>query len=424
MIKNILRGSLLYSSGLLLGRLSGYLRELIIADKFSVSQKADSILLLLTFPDFITNLLSVTTIGAVLIPLFNASASNSGEIIRSASKTMLRLSVLFLAINFIVLKLLYPGPLSNQIFIASLSVIPNVLAAVLISFLNYRMRFFVASLGTLIFNASLIIFIMLFYRSVEMIAIGVIIAAAIRLLSVYLDVRYSRSRQPLPTGESAPVNISFKKMVITIFSNGLFFFIPLVDKIFASKLSEGSVALLSYSEKIYMLPVSLFLTSFAVTAFPVLSRHFEEADIAGLKQFFRKMVRITMLMSALVGIVFYFALPYVVKIMFGITRLEEQNLQDITLITKGYVGALIFAGGNALLINTLFAMKRYKAVFAISIMLVLTKLITNTLLVYFRTDVYAIAVSTSILAALQFLICLFVLKAGMGQAEKTWLPGN
>ena len=69
MLKKYLKFSTIISIGILLGRLAGYGRELIIASQFNISQMADHVILLLTMPDLINSLLSISTISVVAMPL-------------------------------------------------------------------------------------------------------------------------------------------------------------------------------------------------------------------------------------------------------------------------------------------------------------------------------------------------------------------
>ena len=66
----ILSTSFLVSSGMLLGRLTGFAREIILARQFGVSAKADMAVLLLTLPDLIITLLVGGAANIVLIPKF------------------------------------------------------------------------------------------------------------------------------------------------------------------------------------------------------------------------------------------------------------------------------------------------------------------------------------------------------------------
>ncbi|MBD6944233.1 hypothetical protein G4167_01665 [Vibrio parahaemolyticus] len=56
-MKKIFLSALIVSLGLFIGRFSGFLREIIIANNFGATENSDFIVLLLTTPDFLVNLL-------------------------------------------------------------------------------------------------------------------------------------------------------------------------------------------------------------------------------------------------------------------------------------------------------------------------------------------------------------------------------
>ena len=57
MLKKILLSSLYLNIGLLLGRLTGFVREAFVAANYGVSEKADIVVLMLTVPDLLVAIL-------------------------------------------------------------------------------------------------------------------------------------------------------------------------------------------------------------------------------------------------------------------------------------------------------------------------------------------------------------------------------
>jgi len=53
LLRHLVSAGLLVSGGILLGRLTGFLREVVVASKFGVSQDADIVLFSLILPDFL-----------------------------------------------------------------------------------------------------------------------------------------------------------------------------------------------------------------------------------------------------------------------------------------------------------------------------------------------------------------------------------
>lgn len=70
MYSRLISNALWISLGVFLGRVAGFVREILIAGQFGVSLEADIAVVLLTAPDVLTNLLMGGALSAVLIPRF------------------------------------------------------------------------------------------------------------------------------------------------------------------------------------------------------------------------------------------------------------------------------------------------------------------------------------------------------------------
>ena len=84
MLRAILISAILLNLGLFLGRLSGFLREALVAANFGVSFEADIVVLMLTVPDLMVSLLMGGAMGAVLIPAFTQSPANARVLLYQA----------------------------------------------------------------------------------------------------------------------------------------------------------------------------------------------------------------------------------------------------------------------------------------------------------------------------------------------------
>ncbi|WP_219927722.1 hypothetical protein, partial [Aeromonas sp. HMWF016] len=67
-MKKLFISGLFVSFALFLGRISGFLRELFIASSFGVSKTSDLIIVLLSIPDVLVNLLVGGALGMILVP--------------------------------------------------------------------------------------------------------------------------------------------------------------------------------------------------------------------------------------------------------------------------------------------------------------------------------------------------------------------
>ena len=101
LLRHLVSAGLLVSGGILLGRVTGFLREVAVASRFGITRDADVVLFSLTLPDFLINILMGGALAAALIPEFKRATP------RTADRLFLQSSLLVGAVfSLIVLMLL------------------------------------------------------------------------------------------------------------------------------------------------------------------------------------------------------------------------------------------------------------------------------------------------------------------------------
>ncbi|WP_066407927.1 lipid II flippase MurJ [Aliarcobacter skirrowii] len=395
MSKKILINSFILSIGILLGRFSGYIRELIIAYKFEVGIKADNIILMLTIPDLLNNLLSAGVISGILIPLLSKSEKIEEIINEFVGKIFFICLFLYLLVVSIIF-FIYEFYLFSVMSISLLSIFPNIITFISSSYLQYEQRFKVQSLNTLIFNMVIICFLLLGFYS-YIFAIGVILASIVRMLWIINDLKYTKIEINSFFKTSQNKILKYRIVIFMIFSNGIVFILPMIDKLFASKLADGSVAILSYAEKIYLLPVSVFLTTYAVAMFPNLTKLIKENKYEEVNKTLKKSIVLNIFISFIfISFIFIFNIK-IVELFYGLVGVKAENILLISQTLEAYLGAMLLAGTNSILLNLFFANKWYNKLIYYSLFMLFLKLILNSIVVYNQFDIKYIAYGTSIL---------------------------
>lgn len=402
MSKKILINSLILSFGILLGRFSGYIRELVIAYKFEVSREADDIILMLNIPDLLNNLLAAGAVSAILIPLLSKE-ENIENILSEFTKKLFVLTIFMYLVVGILISIYFDYYIFGLLMISLISVFPNILTFVSSSYLQHKQRFKAQSLNTLVFNLMIIVFLLLnFYGYIF--AFSVIVASILRMLWILNDLKFTDINIKSFFIKKTKNTIKYKLMIFMIIANGLIFINPMIDKLFASFLVDGSVAILSYAEKIYLLPVSVFLTTYAVAMFPNLAKLVNESNFKEINLILIKSVSFNILISSIIGIVMYIFSDFIVQLFYGIVNMKSENILEISNVLRGYIISLIFAGALSILLNLFFAFKLYNIMIFYSIIIVLLKISANYFVVYFSMDIYFIALSTSLITLFSVVI--------------------
>lgn len=405
MKRHILINSLVLSSGILLGRFSGYIRELIIAYKFVVSSDADTIILVLTIPDLINNLIAAGAISGILLPMFS-SATNKKEvafILLEFTKKLLIISLVFYVIVGAVIVFSYDDSISLLLIISLISIFPNIFTFVSSSLLQFKKNFKVIALNTLIFNVVIIFFIAFGFLNYYF-ALGVILASLFRMVWMLYHLRKINFSFRYFFQKKATLNIKYSLILFMLFANGIVFILPMIDKMFASFMSEGSLAVLSYSEKIYLLPVSVFLTTYAVALFPDISILESQKKTAEIRSLLSRAIGFNFIISIITASVVYFFSNSLVDLFFGFSSIDSTNLSIIAVTLEGYSLAIVFAGSNSILLTLYFSKKWHKYLIFYSIIILILKLSINYSIIYLGYEVRYISYGTSVTLFISFLL--------------------
>jgi len=287
MIKTILLSTLILNMGLLLGRLAGFFRESIVASTYGTSSQADILVLMLTVPDLLVNILVAGAMGAVLIPEFSSNPNSAKKLLFQAG---LFFGLIFIMVSaflywqsYALVELLAPGFDDRKKLQASIGLgwviwlVPlTVLTGTVTAYLHSQNKFAIASLGTLIINVSIItgLFLVQFgFGSIALVAFFVLLGGVLRLFSQLFSVGFEWG----PLGSSHSMLLSknfFIRYGQALLSGSIFLLIPVLARAFSSHLGEGSVALMNYSTRLIEFPLAIAITVFTATLFPRLSESF------------------------------------------------------------------------------------------------------------------------------------------------------
>lgn len=287
----LISNALWISLGVFLGRVAGFVREILIAGQFGVSLEADIAVVLLTAPDVLTNLLMGGALSAVLIPRFK----RFGIGVRSDAlfyKGTLVAGLFFVGIGAIasfhagsLIVLMAPGLIGEGLARAEnllaqvVWAIPlTAIAGVSTAYLQSSGRFFIPAIGGLIFNIVIIFFILFsWHRKIDPLngmVLAILVAASSRWLSQLFQVGLKKKfswrmlRWKLGGGR---LGVRYMQAVV---SGGLIILLPVFARALASDQGEGYLSLFNYAYKLVEFPLGVCITALSVAVFPMLSQDF------------------------------------------------------------------------------------------------------------------------------------------------------
>jgi len=290
MLKKIIISSIVLNLGIILGRLSGFAREAVLAGTFGVSAEADVAVLILSVPDLLVNILVGGALSAALIPEFSDKANDSKI---QLFQSLLFFTVLFVAVAIVLLicigglvRVLAPGFSAYQLDLSTeglsivLWLIPlTVASGVLCAYLQADNRFIAASLGTLVINATVIIGLISISTensSLTLLAFFVILGGFLRLAMQYIAALRIKGSPQFSLSPWLVDRDLLKRYIQVAGAGSLILCFPVIARSFASLNGAGDVAGFSYALKLVEFPLALTVTFLSVVFFPRLAQAFSD----------------------------------------------------------------------------------------------------------------------------------------------------
>ncbi len=289
------RSAFLVAAGIFLSRISGLVRERILAHFFGNTFAADAFRAALKIPNFLQNLFGEGVLSASFIPVY-AKLQAQGEKEEAGRVAGAIFSLLAVVTSLVVLV----GVLTTPWLIAAIApgfhgekrqltillvriLFPGVGLLVLSSWclgiLNSHGKFFLSYASPVIWNAVIVAALLWYAKSSSLSSLAVYgiwgsVAGSILQLAVQLSV-VLRLAPNIRLGwgmASQNVRTVVRNFAPVFVSRGVVQLSAYVDTVLASPLPTGAVSALGYAQTIYLLPVSLFGMAVSAAELPAMSR--------------------------------------------------------------------------------------------------------------------------------------------------------
>jgi putative peptidoglycan lipid II flippase len=301
--------ALLVGAGIFLSRIAGLIRDRVFAHFFGNSDAADAFKAAFRIPNFLQNLFGEGTLSASFIPVYARLLAEGNE-----EESRRVASGVGACLGLVVSVLVALGVAAAPHLIAGIApgfsgekkeltirlvriLFPGagllVCSAWCLGILNSHRRFFLSYAAPVLWNAVLIVTLLVFgvrqgeFRLAETLAWASVLGSAAQFC-VQLPLMLKLVKT-LPVGlhwALSGVRTVIRNFLPVFFGRGVTQISAYVDELLASLLPTGAFAALSYAQTLYMLPVSLFGMSVSASELPAMSSALgDEKQIAGhLKQ--------------------------------------------------------------------------------------------------------------------------------------------
>lgn len=439
--KQIFRALLSIASAALLIRVAGLFNQVVISSHFGAGAIMDAFFVASTLPTLMGQLI-VSAIEASVIPVYSRiRAEGSKEQAYRLFSTLLNLllvGAILLTLLILIFRqqmILFSAPALDP-FRQGLAVdltpfiFPSLFIMVIIGYLecilNTEGQFgWPAYAGILVPLSTAVLVVMLGnFQGVVILCIGTLLGQCLQLSVIILRARRAGLKyRPIIDLHNPAISLilaaAWPVLVGAFIDQGS----PLVDQIFASFLSPGSISALSYALKLVGVFTGVIFVSVGRAALPYLSRQVAKNDMKVFKATLRLYLwAIGIGTTILAAFVLVFSHP-LVQLFFqrGVFSVEDTNRTATTLI--GFVIGLTPMALGFILAMTFNALGKNRVLMYVTSLSV----VANALFDYIFARLwqsFGIALATSAVYFCTMFILLFTLRRIVGKLDFFTLPGE
>ncbi len=370
--------SALVGAGILLSRLSGLVRERVIAYFLGVGVAVDAFRAALRIPNLLQNLLGEGVLSASFIPVYarllaQGEQEEAGRVAGAIAGLLSALAGVLVVVGVVLARplalVLTPGFTGDRLELTVTLIrilTPGigflVLSAWCLGILNSHRRFFLSYVAPVLWNGAQIA-VLVAVAAVGVTGTSLAVALAwgtfaggvLQFLVQVPAVRRLASPLPLSVRVDLPgVRATIGRFVPVVAGRGVVQVLGYVELLLASLLAVGAVSALGFAQVFYLLPISLFGMSVAAAELPELSRMDQHDRAALLARLQDGLARIAFFVT--LAVVAYVAIGDLVVgalLQTGAFGPDETRLVWYVLIA--YSGGLLATTAGRLLQNALYA---------------------------------------------------------------------
>ena len=353
------------SSGLLIGttfaaRMVGFLRDVVIADKFGATGLTDAYFVANLLPNFLNGVLQ-GALSSVVVPTVSADFASGNA--RKAYRLLFGLSViigwavlaLVLLVTFATAPLVHimaPGLPVGEVAVAVRltrilvwTVAFGAYAYLGAAALQAQERFVYMSLGPICMSGTATLVLLLVHRPpIMLLAIGLLIGNFLQFLLQtlpHLEWRRQFPRMRDISPREAGVGTMTRRAWPALISSSVGQVNAIVDRIFGSFLLAGSITEVTYANRIVQVPLGVFGYAISNASYPEMARAYSEGRLDRVNGLMLRDMRMILLLSVpLTGLFIALAGP-IVSAVYRHGHLDRAMANVIVFAFLFYAGSLI-----------------------------------------------------------------------------------
>ena len=304
----------------MVSRVFGFAREMLMSRIMGASGAADAFLVAFRLPNTFRRLFGEGAFSAGFVPLFSQHFHGPGgmEAARKFSEEVLAVFLPALFVFTFLFELIMPlfvwaiasgyadepAKFELTVFLTRIT-FPYLLLISLVSFfsgiLNSLTRFVAAAFAPALLNMSMLGAMLIVptgdVATAQALSVGVTVGGVLQLILTWQSARRAgvslRLRRPRMT---PGVKRFFVVVIPATLGAGVYQISQLIDTFFATRLPEGSMSYLNYSDRLNQLPLSVIGTALGTAILPQISRFISQNDPGEAARVQGKAVELSMLL--------------------------------------------------------------------------------------------------------------------------------
>ncbi len=374
-------------------------RDRLLAGTFGAGEQLDMYFAAFRIPDFLYNVLIMGGLAAVFLPVFaqyftkdkDEAWKVAANIFNIVFLALIGFSVVLGLLAPYLMRLVAPGfspeNMETAVLLTRIMFFSPILfgvSSLLSGLLQYFGRFFAYSLAPVMYNLGIIIGILYFVPlfGVVGLAWGVIFGALLHVAVQIVPALNSGFKWRFMLDVSHASVLKIIKLAIPRTVGAAAYHVNLVVMTaIASTLAVGSIAVFNFADNLQYVPVSLIGISFAVAAFPALSRSFAQNRIEEFAQHFSSTFSKIIFFMVPIALLVFILRAHVVRAIFGTGEFGWEATQLTAAALGVFALGIIPLALIPLLVRSFFSMQDTRTPVLISISSVVLNIVLALLFV-------------------------------------------
>ena len=432
--KTITKNTANMSFAVFISRILGLLRDMVMAKYIGTSFVSDAFNIAFIIPNLLRRLFGEGALSAAFVPIYNEFGIKRGKkyqiyfainVLSILSFLLLVLTLLGVIFAPLIIKITYPGATTQVADLAiklSRIMFPYLffigLSSTLIAILNSHNKFFVTGLSSALLNIGWIFFVLFgaialkkeAYDLVFFAAYGVMLGGFLQtIINLPLLKKVGYQFKVILKLKSNSMLMLWKRFIPAMFGLGVREINLIIDGIIASFLPIGSITALGFANRLMQLPLGVFGIAVGTAVLPQYSRLFTEKNIPAISETLKYSIKMILLLLLPTSIIMILGSDFIVSMLLQRGLFDEVSVQMTSKALICYTIGLSFYGLNQVVTPLFYAAKDTKTPVIIATFMVVLNIILNLILMQFLQHA-GLALSTSITAAVQFIILLIMVK--------------